>query len=323
MKYSSTIRLINIIVFTLLGVGFGFLGVYFGFLVAPFLFVGKGPIDLPEMNFGLPAMLGAFGTAGLLLCIYGLANSVIGLLKEKDDAPVRRSFGAYVGIGYLIAIFFLVNAVWLYRLTSSNIGYDDIAFVITVYVVCFLIAIIVSNIPVLKMYGEKEELNKIMKIIDGAFLAANFSLLLIFGLAFILALNGATIAHADVIQRNLGIATIFFFVACALNLFAFIGYGKADKNGTINKVNGLLFEGGLLVNGASIIVAGVLEYLSQSVSHPASVSLVGKTVPNTNGNYLEFSIMAFIFGGVIVLASLYLCYSTLKGGKAEEKKPLR
>ena len=44
-------------------------------------------------------------------------------------------------------------------------------FVIAVYAILFLISIIVSNIPLIRMYGESEELNSIMRIIVGSLLA--------------------------------------------------------------------------------------------------------------------------------------------------------
>ena len=61
MKYSSTTRLINTIVFALLALGFGTLGIREGILVAPFLSVGNGPLGNIDIGWGLTAMLGIFG----------------------------------------------------------------------------------------------------------------------------------------------------------------------------------------------------------------------------------------------------------------------
>lgn len=315
MKYSPTTRLMNVILCALLCFGFGYLAVYFGFLITPFLWVDRGPIDLPTMGLALPLMLGAFGLAGALISLYGLFNSVVSIMKEKDDAPVVRTFGAYIAIGYLIAFFCLFNAVWLYRLTSTNIGYNEFAFVITVYAVLFFVALIVSNIPVLKLFGEHEELNKIMKIIDGSLTVSTLSIGVLFGVSY-LVLNGSRdVANKALVLRNMGIAALIFLVAALLGCLAFLGYGKAAKANVTNKKNGLLFEGSLLLVGGAIIFAGVAEYLSQSGKNPASVSFVYKSTPNTNPNYMEFSVVAFVFGSLIVLAALYLMLNTLKGDK--------
>ncbi|MBQ7250701.1 MAG: hypothetical protein IJS37_05095 [Bacilli bacterium] len=315
MKYSPTTRLMNVILCALLCFGFGYLAVYFGFLVTPFLWIGRGPIDLPTMGLALPLMLGAFGLAGALISLYGLFNSVVSIMKEKDDAPVVRTFGAYIAIGYLIAFFCLFNAIWLYRLTSTNIGYNEFAFVITVYAVLFFVALIVSNIPVLKLFGEHEELNKIMKIIDGSLTVSTLSIGVLFGVSYLVFNGSGDVANKALVLRNMGIAALIFLVAALLGCLAFLGYGKAAKANVTNKKNGLLFEGSLLLVGGAIIFAGVAEYLSQSGKNPASVSFVYKSTPNTNPNYMEFSIVAFVFGSLIVLAALYLMLNTLKGDK--------
>ena len=316
MKYSSTTRLINTVVFALLAFGFGWLGIYFGLLVTPFRFAGDGgPFveSFENVSWGLFAMLGVLGLTGLIVSLYGLFNSVLSVIRGNDDVPVRKAFSAYVGLGYVVALFFLINAVWLYRLTSSNIGYDDIGFVIVVYVIAFLVAIIVSNIPLLRMYGEQEEFNKIMKAITGPVAALSFSLFLVYGLSFVL-LPANTYSRGT-IATELGVPALIFLFACLLSGAAFLGYGRADKAKIVNKLNGFLFEGSLLAIGAAIIVAGVFEYLNQSAKNPLLVSLVGNSIPNTNPHYLEFSVMAWIVGGLIVILGCFLCLSTLKNEK--------
>lgn len=319
MKYSPTTRLINVIVCALLCFGFGYLAVYFGCLITPFIWVGRGPIDLPTMGLALPLMLGAFGFAGALISLYGLGNAVLSIMKEKDDRPVVRTFGAYIAVGYLLALFFLFNAVWLYRLTSTNIGYNEYAFVITVYAVLFFVALIISNIPVLKLFGENEELNKIMMIIDGTLLASTLSIGVLFGVSY-LTFNASTdVANKGLVLRNMGIAAIVFLVAALFACLAFLGYRKAAKAGVTSKKNGFLFEGSLLLVGAAVIFAGVAEYLSQSGKNPSSVSFVYKSTPNTNPNFMEFSVVAFVFGSIIVLAALYLMLNTAKGEKKAQR----
>ncbi len=321
MKYSSTTRLINVIVLAVLAFGFGFLGIYFGILATPYLLTGvDGPlgVSFSNVSWGLFGMLGVFGLAGLFVSAYGLVQAILSVIRGNDDAPVRRSFSSYVAIGYLIAFFFLVNAVWLYRLTSTNIGYDDIAFVIIVYVILFLIAIIVSNIPLLRMYGEGEEFNKIMKVITGPIVATSAALVLVYGISYLVLAGAGDVYARGTFLRILGVPSLIFIVALVLSCLAFLGYQRADKANVVRKGNGLLFEGSLLALGAAVIVAGVFEYLNEAPKAKAQVSLVAKTVPNYNGNYMEFSVMSWIFGGIIVLLALALIVSTLKG-KNEKK----
>ena len=318
MKYSPTTRLINVIVCALLAAGFGYLAVYFGCLVTPFLWVGRGPIDLPTMGLGLPLMLGAFGFAGLLVSLYGLFNAVLSVVREKDDRLVVRTFGCYVAVGYLIALFCFFNATWLYRLTSTNIGYGEYAFVITVYAVLFIITLIVSNIPVLKLFGENEELNKIMQILDGTVLVSTLAIGVLFGVSYLNFKATGDVANKDLVLRNMGIASLVFLFAAVLSGLAFFGYIKADKAGVIRKLNGFLFEGSLLAVGGAILFAGVAEYLSQSGKNPSSVSFVAKTTPNINTSYMEFSVMAFILGSLIVLGALFLMLNTAKGNAAKK-----
>ncbi len=320
MKYSPTTRLINVIVCALLCAGFGYLAIYFGVLVAPYLWVGRGPIDLPTMSLGLPLMLGAFGCAGLIISVYGLINGVISVAKERDDRSVVRTFGAYIGIGYLIALFCFFNATWLYRLTSTNIGYDEYPFVITVFAVLFIVALVVSNIPVLKLFGENEELNKIMKILDGTVAASTLSLGLLFGDCYLVFSATGDVANKALVLRNMGLASVILLFAAVLAIAAFIGYHKADNAGVTKKLNGFLFEGSVAAIGGAILFAGIAEYLSQSGKNPSNVSFVGKTTPNTNAAFMEFSVMAFILGSLFILGAIYLAWNTAKGSKAAKKE---
>lgn len=322
MKYSSTTRLINTIIFAILAVGFGILGIYVGTLVAPFVW---NRMNDPFGNvhdgigWGLAAMLGTFGLAGLIISLYGLVTSVRSLVKGNDDDLVRKSFASYVAVGYTIALFAFLNATWLYRLTSTNIGYEDIGFVIVVFALLAIIALVVSNIPLVRLYGESEELNKIMRVITAPLLAGSLGALIIYGLSF-LVLNGAASAYersAGLIEFGAG--SIFFLVASLLACFAFFGYGSAAKKGIIRKGNGVLFEGSLFTVGAAIVFAGVWEFLNQTNKNKNFSSLVAKTTPNTNANYMDFCVMSWIIGGLIILLALFLCYSTLRKS-ADEKK---
>ena len=80
MKYSSTIRILNLALFLILFAGFVSLGIWAGILVTPFIIRGYGPIDLPDLSVALPWELGAFGLAGALMCLFGFALSLKGII---------------------------------------------------------------------------------------------------------------------------------------------------------------------------------------------------------------------------------------------------
>ena len=316
MKYSSTVRLINVILFALFAIGFGVLAVYFGFLVAPFVWGGQGPIKLPDSGaFALWAMLGSLGVAGALISLVGLFKSVVSVMKARDDAPVITSFSCYIAIGYVLAMFLLLNAFWLYRLTSANIGYDDVAFVVIVYIIAAILVLIGANVPMMRMFGEGEQLNKVMGILCAALFSVNLGVALVFGVSYFVVNAAEGIAFKSTVTMEMGLAALIPLVAAVLICVAALGYRKADKAGSISKLNGLLFEGALLIDGGAILSGGIIEYVLQSGKNPPLASLVAKKVASTSANYMDFLVMACILGGGLILLSLGLAYSTLKGGK--------
>ena len=314
MKYSSGIRLINVVLFALLLAGFGFLGIWFGFLVTPYLWIGKGsPVSLPDMSYGLAALLGCFGLTGAFLSLKGLFHSIKGMTHEHDDLPVKKAFGCYIGVGYLLAIFCLFNGLWLYRLTSTNLSSNvDMAFVIVVFMILLIVIVFLTNLPMIRLFGEDSDFNKTMEILTSVVGLANLSVAIVFGASYFATKCSADRFYGqDMIATELGLPALLGLIAFLLCLVAFLGYRKADKNKTVKKLNGVLFEGGLFLSGLSIIITSILEHVNQSATRPMAVSLVAKSVNMTNVNYLDFAIMGYILGGLICLASLAFLKSTL------------
>ncbi|MBQ9457858.1 MAG: hypothetical protein IJU64_05070 [Bacilli bacterium] len=318
MKYSSTVRMVNVVLFALLMAGFTFLAVWFGFLVTPFQWIGGrgSPLaEFPTMGYGLSAMLGAFGLAGAIVSCIGLVSGVQSLVKN-DDRPVVRCFGCYIAVGLLVAAFLFFNATWLYRLTSSNLGDDDLGFIITVYVIAFILVSFATLVPLTKIFGDNEKFNSIMKILSVALCAADFSVALLFFLSYIQVVSYRdSVSYSANVMTEFGLGALIPFLACLLAAAALFGYSKADKNGQVKKLNGYLFEGALCLNGVAIIVAGVLEQIFQSSS--LRISLVAKGISQSNPTYTEFAVMSYIIGGLLVLASLYFAYQTSLGNKAK------
>ena len=310
--------MVNVVLFALLLTGFTFLAVWFGFLVTPFQWIGGrgSPLsEFPTLSYGLSAMLGAAGIAGGLVSIVGLVSAVQSLIKN-DDKPVLRCFGCYIVIGLMISAYLLLNAAWLYRLTSSNIGDDDLGFVITVYVVAFILITFATLAALTKIFGDNEKFNSIMKILSLGLVAADFAIALEFFLSYVqVAAYRDSVSYSANVMTEFGLGALIPFIACLLAAAALYGYCKADKKNEVKKLNGFLFEGALGVNGIAIIVAGILEHVYQSSS--LRISLVAKGISQTNPTYTEFAVMSYIIGGLLVLASLYFAYQTSLGAKAK------
>ena len=311
MKYSSTIRLVNLVIFALLGVGFGWLGVYFGLLVSPSLWLQNLPFGLkvPDMSLALTTLLGAAGLAGLIICVIGFVKSIFSLLR-KDDEIVRQCFGCYISIGYLVAVFFLLNAVWLYRLITTNLGFEDIGFAIVVYVILVIVALIASSVPLVKMFGEGEGTNRVMLIISRVLVSVNFAVALIFFLAWINILTHREIvSHADIISTKFGLYALLPFLATLVGGLAVFGYMRAEKAGQYRKTNGIIFETALCIDGAGIIVAGVLNYIYKDGPYALMAASVKSELSSSIAD--EFSICSYIVGGLIVVLALVLIWFTI------------
>ena len=316
MKYSASTRLINIVIFAILLVGAAFLGVWFSFVVTPNL-IPELPLpswtgaELPNISVGLSAMLGTLGLALTLAALVGLVNSVRAFLKGNNDELVQKSFGAYIAMGYIVAAWLLLSALWLYRLTSTNLGDDDLGFIITVYVVAFILVLIVSNVPLLKLFGEGEHSNQIMQIITSALICAELGAAMTFGPTYFVALaHASTIAHYSAVSAKLLTYFLAPLAAAILGVLAYIGYGKAHRHGEeVRKGNGYLFEASIAIIGLAIVAAGVFEYIFAE-NKIENISFMAKVFRAENVHYIEFLVMSCITGGLLTIGSGVLAYFT-------------
>ena len=320
MKYSSTVRLINTVIFALLLVGFACLGIYFGLLVAPFIFPGRGSLlgDLPAMSYGLAANLGVLGLAGTIVSLAGFIFAVKSLVKGNDDRAVVSTFAAYIAVGLTLVGFLFLNATWLYRLTSSNLGFNDTAFVIIVYVIALFIIGFASLAPMVRLFGDNDKYHTIMKIISGVTFAGSCATALVFFLAYINS-NIYVISNGAVVSTEFLLGFLLPLAAAIFAGIAFFRYGRSEKKNVVSKLDGYLFEAALALIGGSIVTAGIVEHINQG-SEDLAVSLISASAGTTNANYLDFAIMSYIVGGILVLAAIYFAYQTTLGTKAKVAK---
>ena len=311
MKYSSTIRLINLVLFALLGVGFGYLGVYFGILVSPSLWLQNLPFSLkvPDMSLALTIMLGALGLAGLIISVIGLVKSIFSLVR-RDDEIVRQCFGCYISIGYLVALFFLLNACWLYRLVTTNLNFDDLGFAIVVYVILMIVAVIASSIPLVKMFGEGEGTNRVMIILTRTLLTAFFGIAVPFLAAyFVIQGNREIVSHADIMSLKFGLYGLISAIAGLVAGVAMLGYVRAEKAGQYRKINGIFFESSICVGGIGMIVAGILNYVYRDGPYALMAAHVKSEL--TSSIATEFSVVSYIVGGLFIVLALVLMFFTV------------
>ena len=314
MKYSPSTRLINIIINAVLAAGFGFLGVWFAFLITPNLLTVQNSvvnIEIPEISVGLSVMLGSLGLAGMLVSLIGLAYSFMAFFRGGNDDLVRKTFSCYIALGYIVAFFFLLNATWLYRLTSSNLGDNDLGFIITVFVILAIIALIATNVPLLHMYGEGEHTNKIMHAITLAFVASDLAVALTFGVLCLANLgNLGTFAYSKDVLTKAGIFALIPLVAALLGLLALFGFARAERRNVVKKLNSFLFSGLVGVNGIAIIVTGLVGHLHYE-NGVKNISFMAKLYGASYTAQIEFSVMSYIVGGILVLLAFVLAYTTI------------
>ncbi|MBO4737235.1 MAG: hypothetical protein J5627_02200 [Bacilli bacterium] len=173
MKYSSTSRLVNAIVFSILLLAFGALGDYFSFFVSPTYlnplgeaqrFSGTYPYNF-SLNFGM------LGMAVAALSAYGLFLS-IKALSDKKDIAVQKTFFIYIAISYVFAAWFALNALVFYRL----IGQAQYVFWIVMFVIFLIASLVAGNVPLMKILDGKES-NEILIILVEAGAALAFGYL--------------------------------------------------------------------------------------------------------------------------------------------------
>ena len=314
MKYSASTRFLNLIINVILFAGFGFLGVWYGFLITPNLLAGNQPnpdIKLPETSVGLNAMLGILGIAIALLALVGFVYSLRSFFRASNDDLVRKTFSTYVAMGIVICVFLFLNAAWLYRLTSSNFGDNDLAFVIIVYVILLILALVATNVPLLHMYGEGEHTNEIMRSVTSGLLAVDASVAIVFGVLALFNLGKiGEFAYSQNVVTKAGLIALFALIAGLVILLARFSYARAERRNVVKKLNAFLFEGGLALNGLAIAGAGIIHHVEYE-SKFKNISFMAKVFRGEFPASVEFITMSYIVGAAILIVAGVLAYLTV------------
>lgn len=312
MKYSSTLRIVNIVIFALLGFGFGFLGIYYGCLVAPFIPADIGPItDLPEISVALGMSLGGLGLAGMCLSIIGLVKSIRSLLKPNDNGLVISIFSTYIGLGFLASIWLFLNGAWLYRQITTNFGYAEFGWIVAILLILAIVILIGVNVPFVKLHGDDQTPGSIMDIFSSVLLSIDFAVALPMLICYISSSRASGISDKNELLTKLLVYFLLGLGGFLLACLAKFGYARAEKKGVVSKANALLFEGGLCLNGVFMIMAGVFAQMYEDLH----ISLLAQPYISHYAHYMDFSVMSYLIGGVIVAVSLGLIYASLRPAK--------
>ena len=314
MKYSSTVRLINTVLFALLGSGFLFLGIWFGIVIAPYMIIQTGAkVDLPtDISYALICELGALGLAAGAVCVAGFLFSILSVLRGNDDRLVVKAFSCYISLGFVLAIFTLLNASWLYNLTSINYGYSDTGFVITVFAIASLLILIATCIPLVHMFQQEPTQNKTLKILAGVLAAADFALLLPQGLTFFVTKNAPLFAYQDNYTNKLGMICLVLIIGLVVSCAAYLLAERDDRAGVERKPTALLYTLALMLQGGAIMTAGILESNNYQAKTDQSIhSLLSQTIRGGYKYWRDFSIMSYVIAGLIFLVALVFIYYTL------------
>jgi hypothetical protein len=308
MKYSSNVRIVNLVLFAILFAGFGALGIWAGILVAPFSISEVGPIDLPDMSVALSWELGALGIAGAILAGFGLVFSIRSMMKANDDNLVRDSLSCYLGLGFLVVIFLLLNGTWLYRLTTTNFGYSDLGFAIAFFIVLAIIFGVALSVPLVKMHGDDANQNSQMSLISAIAFAVNAGIAIP---GLLLMIFSKDVGSAKNFMPKLAFTAFMPTLAAILSLVALIGYHKGAYNGKVRKVNGAMFEISLTVDGLAFIGIGCFSYLLSDEKGYKYLSFVASSWTGADLNFLDFSVMSWIIGSLIILFVFCVILSSL------------
>lgn len=311
-KYSSTPRLINLIVFAILTAGFGAMAIYFTFLIAPWTWsqVKFAPVSVDRENISLALylMFGSLGVAGTVLSLLGLLKS-IAAFRKTDDESVRRCFDYYFSLGYVVATALFCNAGWLILLTTKNFSANlSVAFVVVVYVVALILVLVGTNIPLVKVYEDDDEGVGMGRILLSASAATGcgIAVTMLYSGIITAALNDGTAATMLVyLTRYL----ILGFVALLGCLIAFLGL-RTHKKGN-GKLASILLYASLGVYGLGMIGAGIMQ----------TVVAEGPKVWKNSGSFMgtDFAVthnttnmvLSYVFGAIVVIAAIALICVTL------------
>lgn len=312
MKYSNTSRMINLIFHSLIVLAFGALGIYFGLVVAPCYF-SNSPITTIEGPYNLYSELGILGLTLCTVSVYGLVNAVKGILNDRDDTPVVKAFNAFIVEGYIVGIFCLLNGVVYFDAIRGGSA-KGLGFLIVVMILLFIGLMIATNIPMVKLYDNKDQTPLLVSLGLGAGVLFAWAAVITLG-TLIGSWSVGKLFWSGVINSQLsGFLAAYIVCAVLLVLAArFLQKGvKTKLAGNFAGIAGLLTSLMFVTNGVIGLVYG------NANDNVTAVHLQGidHKLPKSGDAY---AIICLVVGGLLLAGGV--AFMILQGtGKLAKKK---
>lgn len=313
MKYQSTSRILSVLFHGLIFMAFGALASYFAFFVLPWSF-STNPTRWSTSLFSAPFFLyfelAVIGLVMAILSAIGFYHGVKGVINARDDEPVRKSLTWFIVEGWVVALFWLLQATLLFDcLNASN---NNLAFVIIMSVVFTIIFLIATCIPMVRMYGDNKKPEYLLKSLNlggiiGALTISFCTLLTLIGNWS----GSAGTAAQEYANKYFGYLLVATLVIAVVLIVAYIALKKGKK------ASGYLVSTATLLTGAQLIGYCIMDLLDHE--NHENISCHYYAMDNAWNGY-GFVIMGIVVGSVIVLTSLYLFYAHGQEGKEKINK---
>lgn len=323
--------MINVVVFALLTLIFGAAGIYFGFFVCPDFFAvahftnqfsGVGIQQagyFSEFSFVFPAAIAVLGLAVGAASVIGLVLSVKSMLDERNDELVVKSFLQYVAVAYIVAIFFVANALVFYNVYGKGVT----AWWIVICIIVAIAALIGGNVPMMKLLEDKDQ-NNLTAIIFNVMGVVGCAVCAVLVLPAVAALTSQSVVYN--LPLKLGTAAVTALIVAVLGLASGAMVKKGIKNGT--SVSGATIIGavGLLFVGLFFTGAGTYNALYNSNHNSYDkiwknnwdlVLTKGTGISGNNKIPTDFVVMSYIAGiALIAIAVAFIVYTVIGKKKA-------
>jgi hypothetical protein len=304
MKYGNTARTLSLIFHFIIFAAFGALGIYFGFFVTPLYFTKiAGQYTELEGAFNLDLGLALIGLSLFAVSLYGFIEAIFSILHPEDDAPVVKSFTAFIVDGYAAALFFLLIALVYFNAVPGSD--KNMAFIVVMSLLLAILLLIATNIPMVRLYDGKDQ-----KPLLAGFAYGGAVVGLVLGLEFFLSLIGSWSAgvysYSTQINRILGISAILSLIAGGLSLASAILIHKvAEKKPAVVNLAGYLASGSVFSIGTLLFVAGMIELINKDEPemHFENTARTGLTA---------YAIMSIVVGALVIAVGVFMVISTFQ-----------
>ncbi len=309
MKYTSTSRTLSLLAHAIIFLAFGFMGIWFGFFVVPqylganadYFYAVSGLAFNTNGAFFLWFELAVIGLAFMVISLFGFIQAMKSLKDIHNDEPAVRSFSALICEGWIAAIFFFLQAALLWDLTANG----NLVFVIVMALLIAIVLLIATNIPMVKIFDQRDQTPLLRDFIGSASLVTFFM-----GVEATLALIGA-VTWANQKSQIFNLLYIIIIASFVTAVLAFFGWLILGKNKTDKglKISSFFSAGAIAVTGAGLITYGIFDIVYQhapgSSSALLAVHLYNKELSAFD---LGFGIMGIVLGSLLLIGAIVVVY---------------